>query len=166
MPIHPKYKVAMEGLAAAFTILLLLPAGAHATQAHGHPEGIYTHQLAHIFFMIAMGALIYWLRARNLVMERGWRYIQIAAALLLLWNVDALAVHFLEEQLEAVTVSAREGWQVKITAASGSSYLPWLFYLIKLDHLICVPALVFLYLGLRKLIATVQPPAPGRERAP
>ena len=166
MPNHLKYKTALESVAVLTAIFLLLPDSGHATQAHGHPEGIYTHQLAHIFFLISMAALIYWLRARSLVIEPGWRYIQISALLLVLWNLDALAVHFLEEQLEAVTVSAQEGWQVRITAKTGNALLPWLFYLIKLDHLLCVPALIFLYLGLRKLITTVEPPAKRREVPP
>jgi hypothetical protein len=138
--------------------LLLLtawPDGVNATQAHGQPEGIYAHQLAHIFFLISMAALAYWLKARNLTVETGWRYIQISAILFLIWNVDAFCVHFLGEQLQAVTVIPQGGWKVQIATAESNAILSWLYYILKLDHLLCVPAMVFLYMGLRRLITTV-----------
>jgi len=148
---------------AVLALILAWPDVADATQAHGHPEGIYTHQLAHIFFLFSMGVLVYLLRARDLVNEQGWRYIQISALFLLLWNLDALAVHFLQEQAGLVQVSSQAGWQIQVSSTDGNSLLPWLFYLLKLDHLLCVPALIFLYLGLRRLITTVHSADYGRE---
>jgi len=59
--------------------LVLVSEPALATQAHNAPEGLYAHQLAHVFFIISMGVLIYWLRERKLVQAVGWRYIQYAA---------------------------------------------------------------------------------------
>ena len=34
----------------------------------------------------------------------------------------------------------------------GGSVLAWLYYLLKLDHLLCVPAMCFLFVGLRRLL--------------
>ena len=70
-----------------------------ATQTHGQPEGLYVHQIAHLFFIISMGILEFWLRQRNLIKEKGWKYIQLAAVLFILWNIDAIIVHFLDEQI-------------------------------------------------------------------
>ncbi|MDX1708368.1 MAG: hypothetical protein R3274_07195, partial [Desulfobacterales bacterium] len=54
-------------------LILIIAEPAFATQAHSAPEGLYAHQLAHVFFIISMGVLIYWLRARQLVRSAGWR---------------------------------------------------------------------------------------------
>ena len=70
------------------------PTLALATQTHGEPEGLVVHQITHLVFIFSMGTLIFWLRKRKLVVETGWRYIQYAALLFILWNLDAFAVHF------------------------------------------------------------------------
>ena len=133
-------------------LLLLFTEPAFATQAHSAPEGLYAHQLAHIFFIFSMGVLIYWLRARQLVQSDGWRYIQYAALFFILWNLDAFFVHLLEEQLAVLNVQRISFWKININAASQSKALVWLYYAAKLDHLLCVPALLFLYFGLRRLL--------------
>ena len=133
-----------------FTLLLAEPA--LATQAHSAPEGLYAHQLAHIFFIVSMGILIFWLRARKLVKMVGWRYIQYAALFFILWNLDAFWVHFLEEQIAVIDVQRLDEWQIRISTTNHSGALVWLYYAAKLDHLLCVPALLFLYFGLRRLL--------------
>jgi hypothetical protein len=134
-------------------LILLIAQPALATQAHSAPEGLYAHQLAHLFFIVSMGVLIYWLRARQLVKVVGWRHIQYAALFFILWNVDAICVHLLEEQLAVVSVERLEGWQIRISAPNHPGLaLEWLYYAVKLDHLLCVPALLFLYSGLKRLL--------------
>lgn len=123
-----------------------------ATQTHGHPEGIYTHQMGHLFFLIAMGFLIYWLRERGLVARAGWRYIQYAGFFFILWNIDAFLTHLIDEQVEAVEIIRLEPWKMHISAAGGSSFLPVFYYIAKLDHLLSVPAMLFLYMGLKRLL--------------
>jgi len=125
---------------------------AFATQTHGAPEGIYAHQMAHLFFMFSMGTLIYWLRARRLVEETGWRYIQYAAFFLILWNIDAFVVHLLDEMPGILRVERINFWQIRIQASSNLKSLEILYYIAKLDHLLCVPALLFLYAGLKRLL--------------
>jgi hypothetical protein len=131
--------------------LLCLATPAMATQTHGQPEGLYAHQIAHLFFIVSMGILEYWLRQRNLVREPGWKYIQVAAVLFILWNVDAMAVHFLDEQIDFFQVTILDEWHMNISASSGGKSLALLYYILKLDHLLCVPAMVCLYLGLKSL---------------
>jgi transcriptional regulator of acetoin/glycerol metabolism len=88
--------------------LVLVAKQAFATQAHSAPKGLYAHQLGHIFFIVPMGVLIYWLRARQLVQMVGWRYIQHAALFFILWNLDAFCVHLLEEYKGNVSQVARQ----------------------------------------------------------
>lgn len=136
----------------------LLPAfPALATQGHAGIEGVWVHQFAHLFFLFSMLLLIYWLRQAGLVKAPGWRYIQYAALFFILWNTDTMLVHFLDEQLLAVRVESLGDWQIRIATADGRRWLAFLYYLVKLDHLLCVPAMIFLMLGLRHMLSEVKP---------
>ncbi|HEX5681127.1 MAG TPA: hypothetical protein VFX82_09875 [Desulfobacterales bacterium] len=138
----------------------LLPGAVLAVQEHGAPEGIYSHQGAHVFFTASMGLLIFWLRQRRLVREPGWRCIQYAALFFILWNIDAFTAHFLDEQSGVLdTVMAVPG-KIKIEVDENLIPLAWLYYMAKLDHVLCVPAMLFLYAGLRRLLKDA-----GRRRA-
>lgn len=143
--------------------LLFAAAGpAEATQAHGPPEGLYVHQLSHLFFIVAMAILIYWLRSRGLVQETGWRHIQFAALFFLLWSLDAFFVHILDEQLLLVQATRAGPWRIHLDPPDGYGWLAFVYYLLKLDHLLCVPGLLFLYTGVRRLFVDQQIPA-GRQ---
>lgn len=133
--------------------MLVSPDVVFATQIHGLSEGIYVHQLAHLFFMISMGFFIHWLRRRQLVKETGWRYIQYMAFFFILWNIDAFFLHFLDEQFGVIQVSLIDLTHIRIQAVNGMCALEILYYLAKLDYLFCVPALFFLNLGLSHLVA-------------
>ena len=136
--------------AMAIVIVFLLPATAHATQTHGGAEGLIVHQLAHVFFAFSMGLLIYWLRKRQLTPRTGWRHIQLAALFFIAWNLDAMFSHWLLEQSNILSVENIRGTQIRITTADGLNWLGSIYYLSKLDHLLCVPAMIFLLLGLRR----------------
>jgi len=124
-----------------------------AIQIHGMSEGIYVHQIAHLFFMISMGFFIHWLRRGKLVKEAGWRYMQYMAFFFILWNLDVFILHFLDEQLGVIQVSLIDLTHIRIQAANGMRGLEIFYYLAKLDYLFCVPALFFLNLGLSHLVA-------------
>jgi hypothetical protein len=132
--------------------LLLLADPVLATQTHGEPEGLYVHQIAHLFFIISMGSLEFWLRQRNLVQEPGWKYIQLAAIFFIVWNLDAVLVHLMDEHLDILGIAKIDLWHIQIESSQGHYSLPILYYVLKLDHLFCVPAMFFLYLGLRRLV--------------
>lgn len=142
--------------------LVLWPATAWATQTHGGLEGLFVHQLAHLFFAFSMGLLIFWLRKWRLTISVGWRYIQYAAFFLIAWNLDTMGSHWLLEQSGLIDVRNIAPLQIQITTAEGWQWLSDIYYLTRLDHLICVPALVFLFLGFRRLLHIARPPA-GRE---
>jgi hypothetical protein len=100
-----------------------------------------------------MGLLIYWLRTRRLVVQAGWRLIQYAALFFMLWNLDAFTVHFLEEQASFLSISQFRLGFIRIEAPVGWGWLGIVYYAAKLDHLLCVPAMLFLFLGLRRLMS-------------
>ncbi len=130
----------------------LAPAAALAVQEHNAPEGLYAHQIAHLFFLGSMGLLIFWLRQRRLVKGAGWRYIQYAALFFIFWNLTAFTAHLLDEDLAVVDIQQVAAWTVRIDVGDLPQALGWLYYAAKLDHLLCVPALLFLYFGLRRLL--------------
>ncbi|MCP4689522.1 MAG: hypothetical protein GY859_15820 [Desulfobacterales bacterium] len=131
--------------------LLFIAEPAWATQGHGEPEGLYAHQLAHVFFMISMGILIYWLRERKLVKQIGWRYIQYAAFFFILWNMVAFAVHTLEGLPGVLQIAKIDPWRMRVDAGGPLGWLSVVYYFAKLDHLLCAPAMFFLYAGLKKI---------------
>lgn len=139
------------------SILLFQAVPALATQGHAGIEGVWVHQFAHLFFLFSMMLLIYWLRQAGLVKEPGWRYIQYAALFFILWNGDTMLVHFLDEQIQAVQVDHLSNWQLQISAAGGRKWLAAVYYIAKLDHLFCVPAMVCLMLGLRHMLRAIRP---------
>lgn len=132
---------------------VMTPPAAFATQQHGHPEGLYAHQMAHVLFAFSMGLLIYWLRKRGLTTDAGWRHIQYAAFFFILWNADAFLVHFIEEQTTVLEISRVGFRQLRLEPLSGYEWIDTVYYLSKLDHLLCVPALFFLYTGLKRLLS-------------
>ena len=133
-------------------VCVLWPVNGLATQGHSGIEGVLVHQFAHLFFLFSMGLLIFWLRQAGLVKAPGWRYIQYAAVFFILWNADAFLVHYLDEQRLAVTVTHIAPWHIRIDTISGSNWPATLYYLAKLDHLLCVPAMACLMMGLRHML--------------
>ena len=130
------------------TCIFINPAKVLALQLHLAPEGLYAHQMAHAFFIFSMGVFSFWLQKNRLIEQKGWRYIQISALLLILWNIDAMAAHVLEAWMrdDALSVSDLSGYSI-----TGRGFLSYLYYFLKMDHLICVPAIIFLFIGLRRL---------------
>jgi hypothetical protein len=130
----------------------LLPSVVHATQLHASSEGIITHQMGHLFFLFSMVALIFTVTGKGLNQQTGWRLIQYAAFFFILWNLDAVAAHFIDNQIHAVTIEHLEFGKIKIITNNDSSLLAIFYYILKLDHLFCVPAMLFLYQGLSRLV--------------
>jgi len=131
----------------AATLLLAMPRAAWAIQTHGAPEGLYVHQMAHLFFA---GSLVYfhWIIRRNDFTGRGWRYLQLFCICMICWNLLTFTGHAMNLLLTHDDFSAGPGlWHSRMLGPI--TPVKWTYYLAKLDHLICVPALLFLYLSLR-----------------
>ena len=136
----------------AITALILLPLDVYATQIHTSSEGIITHQVGHLFFLFSMGVLILTIIGKGLNKQKGWRMIQYSAFFFILWNIDAVIAHFLDNQVHAIKIENISLTQIKLVSQNDSSVLPWLYYTLKLDHLLCVPAMLFLFKGLSNLV--------------
>jgi len=143
-------------------LVLMVPGTAAATQVHVPSEGLYVHQIAHIFFALAMALLLYWLRQRQLVRERGWRLIQLAALFFIIWNIDAFVVHILDDRSDLFRTIDAGTWHASIEFDRQIELLALLYYLGKMDHLWCAPGMILLYLGLRSLLREARR---GREAA-
>jgi hypothetical protein len=141
---------------AVIAAAIFCPAPAWATQTHGGLEGLYVHQFAHLFFAFSMGLLIYWLRIRQLVASAAWCSIQYAALFFIAWNCDAMVSHWLVEQSGLIAVRDVGGMHIQIATPQGMDWIAIVYYFTKLDHLLCVPALIFLFLGLKRLLKNAQ----------
>lgn len=117
-------------------------------QVHPEPEGLYSHQIAHLFFILSMGILVFWLRKRGLTREPGWRLIQWGCIMFIVWNVAAFVGHAVEAQMTEESFVGK-GWSRALLIQGVVS--PAIYLLLKMDHLTCVPAILFLYLGLKKM---------------
>ncbi|MFP5213670.1 MAG: hypothetical protein ACLGPL_09845 [Acidobacteriota bacterium] len=135
---------------------------AWATQVHPPSEGIYIHQMGHIFFAFAMAVLIYWLRGRGLVKEAGWRFIQYAAFAFIFWNFDSFIVHILDGRNDIFETINAGSWHARVVMPEGHEFLGMLYYIGKMDHLLSLPAVVLLYMGLRLLLKQARESVPQR----
>jgi hypothetical protein len=121
----------------------LVPAAAAAMQPRSPAEGPFLHQLSHLFFFFSMGGLAFWIGRNGLAADSGWRAVRWAALLFMAWSADAFLVHWLE---------TGAGFHSNFISFSGP--LGPLYYLARMDHLFIVPALICLFLGLRRLART------------
>ncbi len=133
-------------------LVLSWPHTAFALQLHAGSEGIITHQLGHIFFLFSMVILMFIISGKGLDTQKGWRLIQLAAFFFILWNACAICAHFLDNQIYAVSIERMSHGLAKIQVQNNSGLLGWVYYGLKLDHLLCVPAMFFLYKGLGCLV--------------
>ncbi len=131
---------------------LVFPGSALAIQLHQGSEGIIVHQVGHLFFLLSMVVLVLTIKGKQLNKEKGWRMIQYSAILFILWNMDTIVAHFLDNQHQEILVEHLPLWQVQISARSGSDLMVLFYHGLKLDHLLCVPALFFFYRGLSLLL--------------
>lgn len=132
--------------------LILLPMEANATQLHDSSEGIITHQVGHVFFLFSMVVLMFTITGKGLDKQRGWRLIQYSAFFFIIWNLDVITAHFFDNQIHVVKMENISLDHIRVIASNDSAILAWTYYGLKLDHLLCVPAMLFLYKGLSSLV--------------
>nr|WP_319490482.1 hypothetical protein [uncultured Desulfobacter sp.] len=132
--------------------ILALPDNLYALQFHSSSEGIITHQIGHMFFLFSMIVLMFIISGKGLTTHKGWRLIQLSAFFFILWNGCAIAAHFLDNQIYAVSIEQLAKGYARILSQNHSGLLGWTYYALKLDHLLCVPAMFFMYKGLSCLV--------------
>lgn len=123
-----------------------MPGAALATQGHIGIEGLYVHQIAHAFFIFSMVMFIYWIQKARLLDIRGWRFIRYFAFFFIIWNIDCMIVHALESHSYKADITL---FDIHILPVSTTPWVNGIYYFMKMDHLFCVPAMVFLFLGLK-----------------
>ncbi len=156
-----KWYYAVVSVVAVF-LVAALPSISWATQIHDRPEGLFAHQMAHIFFMTSMIFLVYWLRKNRFVEQKGWRLIQYSGILFILWNIDAMLVHWMDCLIDSsVFVGCQVDWSKQLIIKGHPELI--IYYIGKMDHLLCVPAIFLLYLGIKKLDESGHPMATNEE---
>ena len=132
----------------SLTVLLLLQsADAWALQPHVGGEGLFTHQMAHVFFM---GTLIYlYLHTRRTQdpVSRGWRYLRLFCVLLFFWNLMAFVGHETAVHLSRDEFTDAGTWTEQLVFPL--SVLKLIYFVAKMDHFLTVPALLALFFSLR-----------------
>lgn len=136
-----------------FTVMLLvlqaMPGSAWALQPHSAPEGLYVHQMSHLLFTGALVYLYMHTRRTPELQSKGWKYLQTFCILFSGWNLLALigheAIKFLtpEDFIHAATWNEQIGGPI--------TPVKMVYFITKMDHLIYVPALLFLVIALRVL---------------
>jgi hypothetical protein len=133
--------------------LLLAPDQAWALQSHATPEGIYVHQLAHLFFAASLSYL-FWDVRRSAFPGKGWRYLQIFCVLMILWNIAAFSGHWLGFHINNSDIIRPSGYFSSQIIGPITS-IKFIYFCATLDHLLSVPALFFLFLCLRSLYRSI-----------
>jgi hypothetical protein len=132
-----------------FLVLTAFPENAWAVQNHGAPEGLYVHQLAHVFYTAAM-CYFFWAIRRSEFKSRGWYYFQVFAVFMALWNVVAFTGHALTPFIDSASFSSESGYLSTRMEGPFTGVKLW-YYFTKLDHLFSVPSLFCLYLGMKAI---------------
>ena len=130
--------------------LSVFPANAWAVQSHGAPEGLYVHQLAHVFYTAAM-CYLFWGIRQSAFRPRGWRFLQVFCVFMVLWNVVAFSGHSLAAFVDSAHFTNGENGYLSTRLLGPLTNVKLLYYFTKLDHLFSVPGLFFLYLGMKSI---------------
>ncbi|MBV5316206.1 MAG: hypothetical protein JZU50_00200 [Desulfobulbaceae bacterium] len=132
---------------------VITPGEALALQVHGEPEGLYVHQMAHLHYIFAIG-YFFWDIRRSSFTGRGWRYLQLFCILMTCWNMIAFVGHLAGVYLDPqALLQADHYFQTRLLGPFTLN--KYLYFITKLDHLIYVPAMFFLFLGLRSFYLSV-----------
>ncbi len=131
-------------------VLLAFPHPALALISHGHPEGLYVHQIAHLLFAGAMVFLIYMLTREGLQRISGFQILIWANVFFIWWNLHAFVGHLAEVMLsEQAFLGQPTDPGQRLVMTDGTA---WVYYATQLDHLILVPAFYLFYRGLKALV--------------
>ncbi len=144
-----KNTVVLSAIWSALLLVAVIPTSAHAIQTHAAPEGLYVHQIGHILFAIAMLGFALRIRRSSLIKEKSWHLMSTGAVLFALWNGWAFLGHIMDRLIPLAHFSRGSAGLKSILDVQ--SPIDVLYYIFKMDHLLCVPALVFIYLALRRM---------------
>ena len=128
------------------SLILLWADQAGAVQQHGGTEGLVSHEIGHILFIIGMGYLLFWV-CRLRMTGGGWLEFKVFLWLILCWNLLTFSGHWMREVVGPEQFIRIDG---EITGYSIDNLFDFFFYLTRLDHLVLVPSFLFLLVALKK----------------
>ncbi|MGV1099075.1 hypothetical protein ACUUL3_06635 [Thiovibrio sp. JS02] len=128
-----------------FLVAILCPGRALAFQPHEY-SGLYIHQLAHFFLIASLFFFAVKAQHSRHASSKGWHSILIGAWLLIIWNMATMGGHFLDLYISEDSLVRLPG--EKVPSIQLASWKEVLFYLLKMDNFIAVPAMLFIYRGL------------------
>ncbi|MCL7488161.1 MAG: hypothetical protein M8357_08320 [Desulfobulbaceae bacterium] len=148
MQAEGRRKQALSGTLCAFFLFvaLLLPQAAWAVQQHGGAEGLVSHQIGHLLFIFGMFFLLYRLHI-SVQSGPGWREFKLFVWLIICWNFLTFYGHWHREFIDPAKLLTMNG---KTTGFMISGPMDLLFYFSRLDHLLLVPAFLFLLMALTR----------------
>ena len=103
------------------------------------------------------------IRRSSLIKEKSWHLMSTGAVLFGLWNGWAFLGHIIVSLMPQTDFSRDSDGLKSILALH--SPIDVLYYLFKMDHLLCFPAMVFIYFALKRMTAQPANPA-GEENSP
>jgi len=110
-------------------------------------QGSYVHQMAHLFFALAMILFVYEISRGELRGRPGFRSLIWACGLLAWWNLDAIVGHTIDWSLHNPVILG-EGLHRRLLM---EDWQTWGFYLTKITHfLFLIPAFFLFYRSLKR----------------
>ena len=138
-----------QALSLILLVQLFCAGPAHAIQSHGPPEGIYVHLIGHVLYGLAMLGFAIRIRLSHLAARKSWQLMALGALILTFWNGWAFIAHVLATHIPATDfITNKQGVRMWVALHTP---VDWLYYIFKMDHLICVPAILCIYLALRQM---------------
>ena len=116
-----------------------------AVQTHGGSEGLVSHQIGHLLFIIGMATILFMVLYSRIT-GPGWLMFKGFLVLIVLWNVLTFSGHWLNEFIDMEKFVYSHGNKVGFRVENSADFF---FYISQLDHLVLIPALIFLGFSLK-----------------
>jgi len=132
---------------ALWLLLFMSPVPSFAVQVHGGTEGLYVHQMAHLFFSAALVFLLYILHYRPIGTGKARNFFKLSLFFFLIWNINTIVVHVLSLRLPDEYFRGTPFWSQRLGPPITWDVMA--YYLGRYDHLLCLPGMYFLMHSLR-----------------
>ena len=140
------YRRSTQVLCGPAALLFFAPKPALAFSLLWETQGSYAHQMAHLFFAIAMIFFIYEIKRGELRGMPGVTSLIWACGLLVWWNLDAIVGHAIDWSLHNPVILG-EGSNRRLLMENWES---WGFYITRITHfLLLIPAFYLFYQSLK-----------------
>ncbi len=108
-------------------------------------SAIYTHEMARMFFLVALVAVLSLMVKTRLYRQKGWRFTFYSGIVFIIWDLLVFMGRFSDIWIVGDTEGLR--YFQRIVVIEGWDYF---FYLARLDQILLDVAMILFYLGLRE----------------